>query len=94
MLTLFPMVEIILLLEFRQWIHDEQYSDTAVDSYDINIPIAMNILGISFAGTMDDQTNIVAYSDTTITVRTLKSQNPEPANRVKRPFFAILVGVA
>ena len=94
MLTQVPMVEIILLLEFRQWIHDKQSSDIAVDSYDVNIPIAMNILGISFAGTMDDQTNIIAYSDTTITVRTLQSQLTDPTHRVKRPFFAILVGVA
>ena len=77
-----------------QWIHDKQNSDTAVNSYDINIPIAMNILGISLAGTLDDQTNIVTYSDTTITVRTLKSQLTDPTHRVKRPFFAILVGVA
>lgn len=77
-----------------QWIHDKQSSDIAVDSYDVNIPIAMNILGISFAGTMDDQTNIIAYSDTTITVRTLQSQLTDPTHRVKRPFFAILVGVA
>lgn len=88
------MVEIILLLDFRQWIHDKQKSDTAVNSYNINIPIAMNILGISLAGTMDDHTNIVTYSDTTITVRTLKSQLTDPTHRVKRPFFAILVGVA
>lgn len=94
MLTLVPMVEIILLLEFRQWVHDEQYSNTAVDSYTINIPIAMNILGISFAGTMDDQTNIIEYSKTSITVRTLQSQLTDSAHRVKRPFFAILVGVA
>lgn len=77
-----------------QWIHDEQYSDTVVDSYDVNIPIAMNILGISLAGTMDDQTNVVALSNTTITVRTLQSQLTDQTHRVKRPFFAILVGVA
>ena len=88
------MVEIILLLDFRQWIYDKQTSGTAVDSYDVNIPIAMNILGISLAGTMDDQKNIVTYSDTTITVRTLQSQLTDHTHRVKRPFFAILVGVA
>ena len=77
-----------------QWIYDKQTSDTAVDSYDVNIPIAMNILGISLAGTLDDQTNIVTYSDTTITVRTLQSQLTDRTHRVKRPFFAILVGVA
>lgn len=77
-----------------QWIHDEQYSDTAVNSYDVNIPIAMNILGISLAGTMDDHTNVVVLSNTTITVRTLQSQLTDHTHRVKRPFFAILVGVA
>lgn len=77
-----------------QWIYDKQSSEKAVNSYDVNIPIAMNILGISLAGTMDDHTNIVTYSNTTITVRTLKSQLTDQSHRIKRPFFAILVGVA
>lgn len=86
------MVEIILLLDFRQWVYDTQQSDTLKGEYTINIPIPMNLLGCATSGTGDDSTNIIGWSTTSITVKTFQSHMTDTVHQVRRPFHAILIG--
>lgn len=92
MLTSVLMVEIILLLEFRQWIYDTQNTNALIGEYSVNIPISMNVLGCATSGTGDDATNIIGWSTTSITVKTFQSHMTDTNHQVRRPFHAILIG--
>lgn len=91
-MTLVPMVEIILLWDFRQWVYDTQNSDELKGEYTINIPISMNFLGCATSGTGDDATNIIGWSTTSIVVKTFQSHKTDTTYQVRRPFHAILIG--
>lgn len=43
--------------------------------------------------TGDDLTNVQTITKSKITVHTAKSLSPEPANRVRRPAYFVVIGV-
>lgn len=77
-----------------QWVFDTVSSNTNVSSYDIALPISMSTAYVAVVGsTGDDLTNVRTITKSKITVHTAKSLSPEPANRVRRPAYFVVIGI-